>query len=147
MEWAAVMRSALCSSAVLDSLEKWANSKAAALDDFYEGCTVASASANLARRALLVQAMRAASVLSFVQDEILGAACGPPETGDDASALWTAAGLPRALNEIVSTLASLELEGFNVAVSPQDLPGHVPASHRWWKARPPLHASGRLHYC
>ena len=142
--WARVLRSALCHPALLEAMERWAAARAAALDDFYEGCG-GTASANLARRTLLLQALRAASALKFAHDEVI-------ELQDDddeeaAAATWKAAGLPRAIDEIASSVASLELEGFNVAIPPHLLPARMPSSHRWWMARPPLHASGRIHYC
>ena len=153
--WARLMRKALVSPTALGALQRWAATRAASLDEFYESCD-ASAAAGLARREVLLRALRAASALRFVQDELLESADdeseGAGEGGqtvalEGASALWSVAGLPSAVEEITSALASLELEGFNVAVPLYLRPGSMPPSHRWWHARPPLHALGRLHYC
>ena len=193
--WARLMRKALVSPTALGALQRWAATRAASLDEFYESCD-ASAAAGLARREVLLRALRAASALRFVQDELLESADdeseGAGEGGqtvaqEGASALWSVAGLPSAVEEITSALASLELEGFNsvrrpinarlplnaplvarrsnacplpislqcfaqissvtVPMSHPLRPTRVPRSHTWWHARPPLHASGRLHYC
>ena len=78
------------------------------------------------------------SALRFLQDHVLDTA---------GLMMWSAAGLSGASEAIASALASLELEGFNVAIPPSLLPGRVPQSHRWWLARQPMHAAGRIHYC
>ena len=54
--------------------------------------------------------MRMASALQYVEDEIL--------LVNGAHEQWKAARLPEAIEEIASSLASLELEGFNVSIPP-----------------------------
>ena len=96
------------------------------------------------RREVLQRALRAASALGFLQDEVITSSETEPSF---ALSPWKAAGLPSVIEAIASAVTSLELEGFNVAVPPALCPGSLPASHQWWRARPPLHANGRLHYC
>lgn len=146
------VRSALAHPERLGTLERWARARSDALDDFYEGCGLGSATASLARRSVILDAMRCASALTFVQDELMSAShhdgwVGAADLAAAAGAQWAAAGLPAAIESIASGLASLELEGFNVAIPPHLQPPHVPRAHKWWQARPPLHASGRIHYC
>ena len=147
--WVRTVRTALCAPDVLRALHSWATACESSLDEFYEGCG-GSASAGLARRDSLLKALRCASALRYLQDELLletTTLSGAPDDGSELSDLWRGAGLPSAIERIVSSLESLELEGFNVAVPQSLAPGGLPPSHRWWRARPPLHAHGRLHYC
>lgn len=136
--WLGAISSPCAQPAFIQVLSCWAKTRADALDAFYEGCESGSCTAILARRSLLLQAMRAASALRFLQDHVLDTA---------GLMMWSAAGLSGASEAIASALASLELEGFNVAIPPSLLPGRVPQSHRWWLARQPMHAAGRIHYC
>ena len=96
-------------------------------------------------RAGLLRALRGASALTLLRDELV-----LREHKDDrrcpALELWTEHGLDTAVDEVASSLRSLEMEGFHVAVPPAHRP-NVPASHVWWRARPPLHSAGRIHYC
>ena len=80
------------------------------------------------------------SALRFMQDELLLGG------EDEAQSAWAQHGVGEAIKAIVDAHQSLELEGFNVSVPPHLRPG-VPQTHVWWAARPPIHASGRLHYC
>ena len=137
-EFVRALRTALRAPVLLDALGRWAAERHDSLDEFYEGCALGSCTAALARRSVLLHAMRTASALRFLQDEIVD---------EDLMPLWSAARLPDASEAIASALTSLELEGFNVATPPALIPAHMPPSHRWWLARMPMHAAGRIHYC
>ena len=57
---------------------------------------------------------------------------------------WRAAGLPRALEAIDSSLQSLLMEGFNLSLPPSLRPHGIPREHCWWFIPPPFgrHAQG-----
>lgn len=140
--WVRRVTASLRSPAVLLALRAWGAGLGKELEAFYEYPSVSEP--ELKRG--LVRALRGASALSLLREEFV-----LREPKDDgrcpALELWAAHGLDSAVDEIASGMRSLEMEGFNVAIPPSHRPAHVPASHDWWRARPPLHSSGRIHYC
>ena len=77
----------------------------------------------------------------------------PPEVGEVRGVRRMAVESDDARTDFTRALCtigaeSLELEGFNIAVAPRFRPAAIPpGTHRWWFARTPMHALGRLHYC
>ena len=155
-EWARRLSSALFASpAILAALAKWGATLAAPLDRFYD-FPAAQEEAEL--RQGLLRALRGASALQLLLDETVSphaawrrssATAVPSAVEDDGvSSLeaWKHVGLTGVVEEVESSVASLEMEGFFVGVPPRLRPA-MPHSHAWWHARPPLHAHGRLHYC
>jgi hypothetical protein len=118
-------------------LSAYGNTLASRLDDFYEMPPCA------ALHRTLLEALRGASAMQLLHDDVL---CKLTDAATAAST-WSAADVPSSLAEITSSLSSLELEGFNIAVAPSLRPAALPRSHEWWFARMPVHAMGRLHHC
>ena len=158
--WVRRVTASLRSPAVLLALRAWGAGLAKELEAFYEYPSVSEP--ELKRG--LVRALRGASALSLLREEFVQRehTDGRPftftllreefvqreHTDGRCPALerWAAHGLDAAVDEIASGMRSLEMEGFHVAIPPSQR-AHVPASHVWWRARPPLHSSGRIHYC
>ena len=158
--WVRRVTASLRSPAVLLALRAWGAGLAKELEAFYEYPSVSEP--ELKRG--LVRALRGASALSLLREEFVQRehTDGRPFTFTllreefvqrehtdgrcPALELWAAHGLDAAVDEIASGMRSLEMEGFHVAIPPSHRP-HVPASHVWWRARPPIHSSGRIHYC
>ena len=158
--WVRRVTASLRSPAVLLALRAWGAGLAKELEAFYEYPSVSEP--ELKRG--LVRALRGASALSLLREEFVQRehTDGRPFTFTllreefvqrehtdgrcPALELWAAHGLDAAVDEIASGMRSLEMEGFHVAIPPSQR-AHVPASHVWWRARPPLHSSGRIHYC
>ena len=142
--WVRRVTASLRSPAVLLALRAWGAGLGTELEAYYEYPSVSE----LELKRGLVRALRGASALSLLREEFV-----LREHKDDgqcpacpALELWVAHGLDSAVDEIASGMRSLEMEGFHVAIPPSHRP-HVPASHVWWRARPPIHSSGRIHYC
>ena len=142
--WVRRVTALLRAPAVLRALRAWGAGLGTELEAYYEYPSVSE----LELKRGLVRALRGASALSLLREEFV-----LREHKDDgqcpacpALELWVAHGLDSAVDEIASGMRSLEMEGFHVAIPPSHRP-HVPASHVWWRARPPLHSSGRIHYC
>lgn len=139
--WVRRLTASLRSGAVLGMLCRMGEGLAAELEAYYEY----PAPAETELRAGLLRALRGASALTLLRDELI-----LREHKDDSRSpaleLWMEHGLDAAVDEVASALRSLEMEGFHVAVPPTHRPA-VPASHVWWRARPPLHSAGRIHYC
>ena len=142
--WVRRVTALLRAPAVLRALRAWGAGLGTELEAYYEYPSVSE----LELKRGLVRALRGASALSLLREEFV-----LREHKDDgqcpacpALELWVAHGLDSAVDEIASGMRSLEMEGFHVAIPPSHRP-HVPASHVWWRARPPIHSSGRIHYC
>jgi len=147
----------LVSDSVLSILSTWSKTLAASLDAYYDWPSPPLSDL----RAGLVRALRGASALAVLRDEVLlpvascavavqvsnsaGASVGAPLRASTL-VLWAEHGLEAAVSEVASAMESLEMEGFVVAV-PHHLRPNVPRSHSWWHARTPIHAMGRLHMC
>ena len=131
--WTHELTSAMLSTSheTLSELKKWAVRCEARLDEFYENGHGSAPERMKALREVLLKALRGASALRFLLDHCI-LNC---DRSTDTTAAWQRAGLPDALSALTSGLASLELEGFNVAVPPSQCPGKMPSSHAWWGAK------------
>ena len=165
--WAAGLASTLArrDGAPLRTLREWGERVAASLNAFYDGVEVEGAqpmdALDLRRqlRAILLRVYRCASALKLLVDEVVkvrdigetGSTSGEVSQGSDVQIaacdgeqrrLWSEAALHEIVDEVVSALQSLELEGFDTAVPPSCRP-NAPKSHHWWHAKTPIHYAQR----
>ena len=151
-ELLAAMRHAIASDATLQALHAWGTSLQQTLDQIYyeEGAEDSSVDGRLTRRKALVDAMRGASALTFLHDEVVAKAAVSvgavtivgDDHGEDTPPIrraWAQHGLDAVVNGLPELLASLEEEGFNITVPPHFHPPRaLPRTHVWWGARAPV---------
>lgn len=126
---------------LLDRLDAWVGSHSAELDRLFfdvDGSVAAMSTidARLARRNAIVAAMRCASCLRLLHDEVSGAA---PDGGAPASADSWGRWL-RIVRSLPEAFVSLEEEGFNIGVPPSLVPAGLGRRHEWWGAEAPVFA-------
>uniref|UniRef100_A0A7S0J8S5 F-box domain-containing protein n=1 Tax=Calcidiscus leptoporus TaxID=127549 RepID=A0A7S0J8S5_9EUKA len=152
-----VFRHALLDACRLGALRSWAAASARSLDAWYDYAMLStsldadSAAGVRELRARLRTAQEARSALELLYTELKTGSeegddldCGcriqPPAHEEHASflELWEHAELPIAIHDIETSILSLEMEGFNVAVPPGARPEGIPQSHWWWWCKPPM---------
>lgn len=157
--WARQLVTCLLDEHLLRTLRWWGKSLFTELmGRFYDDESGSSIDANLARQAAVIHAMRGASALAFLHDElVIGAAewagsqsnedGSPDDTGSCSSSLalcqslgerWSSHGLLEVARDLTELLHSLEAEGYNVSVAPPLRPSGVPRTHVWWGAEVPV---------
>jgi len=111
--------------ACAEELGRWTGDIIASLDEFYEPSVPRAK-----LQATLLRALRCASALTLLRDEIGAQRAG---TGSTASLLLRDVLSPERVAEAVR---SLEMEGFDVSVAPSLRPARgLPPSHGWWYAQ------------
>lgn len=126
--------------ATLGMLRRWAEGLNAALEEFYD---ISGANARAQLRPRLIRALKCASALRLLHHYIDVVDTAEVEHAVTIRRIWASDGPNQAFEDILVTLESLEMEGFDVAVPHAIRPVGMPRTHSWWFYHTPIHYAER----